>query len=243
MSNSTPQLSIVVPFYNEENNIPLVLDNYKRIQHVVRFELICINNGSTDNSRKIFDTLLKQNKYKFAKVLTLKKNIGYGDGIIYGLKKARGDVLAWTHADMQTDAEDVIRAYHLYKKFDNTKNIVKGRRVKRNISAVLFSIAMAAIATVLLGELFYEINAQPKLFHRSFLKCFKNPPKDFSLDLYFLLLCKKYCYNMLSIPVKFPERRYGVSTWSYSFSSRIKTIKRTIEYILVLRKKKNVEEI
>jgi glycosyltransferase involved in cell wall biosynthesis len=237
MKNSRPQLSIVVPFYNEEKNIPLVLNNYKKAQHAVSFELICVNNGSTDNSQRIFDTLLKQKKYKFAKVVTIKRNIGYGYGITCGLKRAKGDILAWTHADMQTDAKDVFRAYNLYKKFDDATSIVKGRRIKRNVTSTLFSMTMAVTASMLLGKLFYEINAQPKLFHRSFLNHLKNPPNDFSFDLYFLLICKKYYYNILSIPVKFPERRYGVSTWSYSFASRIKTMKRTIEYIFLLRKK------
>ena len=232
------QLSIIVPFYNEEKNIPLVLENYNKIKTDIVFELICVNNGSTDNSQKVFENTLKQKKYSFVCVVTVKKNIGYGYGILQGLKHAKGEVLAWTHADMQTDAKDVFKALKKFQSFDCKRIVVKGVRVKRNISSFLFSLSMAIIASVLLRKTFYEINAQPKLFPKSFLKHFKNPPHDFSLDLYFLLLCKKYRYNIVTIPVMFPERKFGVSKWNYSISSRLRTIIRTIDYILKLKQQK-----
>jgi len=172
-------------------------------------------------------------------LIEVKKNIGYGFGIMSGIRKAKGEVIAWTHADMQTDANDVFRAYGVYQKNNNSKIVVKGIRTKRNLSSVLFSFGMATIASIILRNIFYEINAQPKLFHRSFLKYMKNPPNDFSLDLYFLLLCKTYHYKILTIPVRFPERLYGVSKWSYSFSSRMRATIRSIKYIFALRKFRN----
>lgn len=236
MTKNNPTLSIVVPFYNEEKNIPLVLKSYKNIKTNISYELLLVNNGSTDNSKNVFKKLLNTGAYPFAHLITVKKNIGYGFGIVSGIKKANGDVISWTHADMQTDAKDVFHAYKIYQQLKNSKVVVKGRRTNRSFSSVLFSFGMAIIASILLGRVFFEINAQPKLFHRSLLKYFKNPPNDFSLDLYFLMICKKYNYKVVTIPVAFPNRRYGTSRWSYSFSSRLKTTIRSIKYIATLRK-------
>ncbi|HSW97746.1 MAG TPA: glycosyltransferase family 2 protein, partial [Candidatus Saccharimonadales bacterium] len=111
---NVPKLSIVVPFYNEEKNIPLVLDAYVKSKPIP-FELICVNNGSTDISAEVFTKITKEKKYAFVKVVTIKKNIGYGNGIMTGVKEAKGDVIAWTHADMQTDPQDVFRAYEKYE--------------------------------------------------------------------------------------------------------------------------------
>ena len=62
------------------------------------------------------------------KLLKIKTNIGYGHGIISGVKKASGQIIAWTHADLQTDLQDVINAYQLF--ISNTQNrsfVLKGR--------------------------------------------------------------------------------------------------------------------
>lgn len=227
-----PKLSIIIPFYNEEKNISLVLDTYANIETSIHFELICVNNGSTDNSAKVFENFLKKKQYKFAKVITVKKNIGYGYGIMSGIRQAKGEVLAWTHADMQTDPQDVFRAYEVFKKANNIKIIVTGRRVKRPVSQFIFSLGMAMIASFYLRKIFYEINAQPKLFPRSFLPHLENAPDDFSLDLYFLNQCKKYTYTIKTIPVLFKKRIHGESKWAYSFASKKKTIIRTIQYII-----------
>ena len=58
-----------------------------------------------------------------------KERMGYGHDIVVGLKAAKHDVLAWTHADMQTDINDVILGFNLYRSFldsnNNTNIIVK----------------------------------------------------------------------------------------------------------------------
>jgi glycosyltransferase involved in cell wall biosynthesis len=225
-------LSIVVPFYNEAKNVHLVIDAYKDYSKKYSFELICVNNGSTDDTS---ENLQKYKKlYSFIKIVTVKKNMGYGYGIMQGVESAKGDIIAWTHADMQTDAKDVFTAYEKYKR--NKGNIIiKGKRVKRPVSQYLFSLGMSVIASILLNKIFYEINAQPKLFPKSFLKYMENYPHDFSLDLFFLYQAKKYKYQVKTIDVYFRKRIHGESKWAYSFASKWKTIKRTLSYMFKLR--------
>ena len=136
------KLSIVVPCYNEEKNIPLILDRFKNVICDNDVEVILVNNGSTDNSKDIFEELVPQ--FDFAKVVTVEVNQGYGFGIVSGLKEANGEFIGYTHADMQTDPADVLKALEIIEKQDDSKNCyIKGDRKGRPLFDQFFTIGMS----------------------------------------------------------------------------------------------------
>lgn len=229
-------LSIVVPCYNERENIPLVFNRFREIiPNNLNIELILVDNGSTDHSDiLIADIAKKDSRIKMVKI---QKNIGYGYGILSGLKEAQGNVLAWTHADMQTDLNDIIVAYSEYLKYNDTNIFVKGKRKKRRIIESILTSGMALLSSIVLKEQLDDINAQPKLFSREFyIKYMNNAPYDFSIDLYALYFAKKYCI-IKEIPVYFNRRMHGEAKGGGSYKTRIKLIKRTYSYIFQLAKK------
>ena len=114
------KLSIVVPCYNEEQNIPLILERFNSVINRDDIEVILVNNGSKDNSQNVIDELLP--KYKFARTTLVEINQGYGYGILQGLKVTNGEYIGWTHADMQTDPKDVIKALDIIEKEGNSKD-------------------------------------------------------------------------------------------------------------------------
>ncbi|MFH1424500.1 MAG: glycosyltransferase family 2 protein [archaeon] len=231
-----PKLSIVVPCYDEEKNIPLILDRFKSVIKTKDVELILVDNGSNDNTPQVLKKLLP--KYKFARSVRVKKNIGYGWGIFSGLKSAKGEFLAWTHADMQTDPKDVITAFTFIKKQENPEmTYVKGRRRERPLFDGAFTLGMSIATTLLLGKFMSDINAQPNVFHREFFNLLrKKPPTDFSFDTYAYYLAKKNGYKVVKIPVYFKKRIHGESHWNVSFGAKWKFIKRTGKFIMMLRR-------
>jgi glycosyltransferase involved in cell wall biosynthesis len=78
------RFSLIIPCYNESKNLPKLLENCKNILKN-NIELILVNNGSFDNS----NTVLKKLKKKNTKIhiVSIKKNVGYGHGILAGLNK------------------------------------------------------------------------------------------------------------------------------------------------------------
>lgn len=233
-----PKLSIVVPCYNEEKNIPFILERFALILADYPAELILVDNGSRDGSAGVFKKELQKSVYHFVHVVTVPKNIGYGHGIVTGLRSANGKFLAWTHADLQTDPRDVIRAYDVILKYPDPDNVlIKGIRKNRRVSGWAFTLGMSLTVSIVLGTVLTDINAQPKLFTRRFFEkyCTK-PPDDFSLDLYLLYIAKKNHVRIQTIPVCFGQRLHGESKWAFSFRSKIKTILRTVRYIFNLRK-------
>jgi len=233
------RLSIIIPSYNEGKNIPLVLEAFRVVFDIGDrrkwAELIIVDNNSKDDTADILNRELAKSEHAFARTV-FQPIAGYGAAIKKGLEDAKSEVLAWTHADLQTDPDDVFKAFELYEKNGGGKILVKGHRVRRTFSQWFFSFGMAVISSALMGMRLYEVNAQPKLFGRDFLKLLTDVPDDFSLDLYVLCQANRNGYAIHSMRVLFKSRLHGESKWAFSFSSKIKTIVRTIKYIVRLRK-------
>ena len=229
------KLSIVVPCYNESQNIPLILKRFSEVIKQDDIEVLLVNNGSTDDSAAIFKKLLP--KYNFATLVDVKINQGYGFGILSGLKEAKGEFIGWTHADMQTDPYDPIKALEIIEKNNNPQNTyVKGLRKKRPLFDSFFTVGMSIFETLYLKTKVWDINAQPNIFHRSFFEKWHNPPHDFSLDLYALYTAKKTKLEIKRFNVFFPERIHGESSWNTGFTAKWKFIKRTIQFSRKLKK-------
>lgn len=225
----------MIPCFNEGPNIPLI---FKRLSDSIKrtdIEIILVNNGSTDQSARSFLELAPQ--YTWATVVTVEKNQGYGFGILQGLKAAKGDVLGWTHADMQTDPNDLIRAIDLFEQKGEGSNIyIKGHRLGRPWVDEIFTQGMSLFESIYLQKSLYDINAQPNLFTRSFYQKWENPPSDFALDLYALYMANKFKMRVFRFDVLFPARIHGESKWNTGLKSKWKFIRRTIDFSVQLKR-------
>ncbi len=227
------KFSLIIPCYNEEKNLPLLLERCAKITKHNDVEIILVDNGSTDKSFEVLQNLLP--KYRGCRVVRVEKNQGYGFGILAGLKSAKGEILGWTHADMQTDPQDSIKGLELFEQ--NGQNIfVKGRRFGRPFADSIFTLAMSIFETILLGKPMWDINAQPNMFFKKFFETWQDPPHDFSLDLYTYYQARRSKLKVLRFPVNFGKRAYGISNWNINWSSKIKFIRRTIAFSLQLKK-------
>lgn len=236
MSKGHIRFSIVLPCYNEADNLPLLLQRYTEVWEDLPAELILVNNGSTDHTAQVLESELHRPELAFARTVLVPRNRGYGHGIYTGLRAARGEFIGFSHADMQCSPADLFAAYYkLIAEPDATRMLVKGKRVRRDLSASLITNTMALIASTVLFTKLTDINAQPKVFHRSHLERLTHPPDGFQFDLYVLYAARKAGLKILTLPVVFGRRMHGQSKWTFSFISRYRTIWDTIVYIFRLR--------
>ena len=228
--------SLIIPCFNEGKGISALLARCQEVIGERNIEIVIVDNGSSDDTQQILTPLLK--KYSFVTVVSVFVNQGYGHGILSGLKGASGDILAWTHADLQTDPGDIIKALDFFEKSNRPKFLfVKGKRYGRPLIDVIFTMGMSVFETVLMKTKMWDINAQPTVFHRSFYESWTNPPKDFSLDLFVYFMAKKQHLSIQRFPVLFADRVYGSSHWNVSFSAKFNFIKRTLQYSFLLNKR------
>ena len=230
------KLSIVVPCYNEADNIPLILERFDEVIKTDEVEVILVNNGSTDNSAVVLDELLPN--YSFARTVFVQVNQGYGYGILQGLNAAEGDYIGWTHADMQTDPADVLKALDIINNSKDKNIYVKGSRKGRPAFDQFFTWGMGIFETIYFKTPMDDINAKPNVFPKGFYEGWDNPPYDFSLDLFAVYTAKKAGLLIVRFPVLFPERIHGESKWNNEgLKSKWKFIKRTIQFSKELKHK------
>ncbi len=230
------KLSIVIPCYNEAENLPALLERLADSINRDDIEVVLVDNGSTDKTESLLKDLLP--RYSFAKSTRVEVNQGYGNGIIQGLKECKGKFLGWTHADMQTDPYDLVKALEIIESnSDSERLFVKGNRKGRSLFDQFFTSGMSIFETVFLHEKLSDVNAQPNVFSRTFFETWENPPEDFSLDLYALYMARKAKLNVKRFEVLFPERLHGESHWNNgSLKAKWKFIKRTLDFSIKLKK-------
>ncbi len=226
------KFSLVIPCYNEAANLSLLLDRCRALASRPGIEVVLVDNGSTDNTPQLLADLLPG--YPGCRSVRVEWNQGYGFGILAGLAACEGEILGWTHADMQTDPQDTLRGLALFEQHGDAI-FVKGRRYGRPLADQLFTIGMSGFETLLLRTPLWDINAQPTMFTRRFFDTWRDAPYDFSLDLFAYYRARKAGLQVHRFPVRFGERAHGVSHWNVNWAAKRKFIRRTIDFSLQLK--------
>jgi glycosyltransferase involved in cell wall biosynthesis len=127
-----PEVSVVVPLLNEQDNIgPLYEQITQTLTDVYNYEIIFIDDGSSDNS---FDILAKLQKADVRiRVICFRKNFGQTAALSAGFAHARGKVIVAIDADLQNDPADIPE---MLAKLDEGFDVVSGWRKKRHDNAV-----------------------------------------------------------------------------------------------------------
>lgn len=220
-----PKYSIVLPCYNESANLPVLVDRFRPFAQRWDFELILVNNGSTDDSALIMEQVQQDPSNAFVRIVTIETNIGYGHGIHTGLEAAEGEILAYSHADVQTPPEDIFRAFELIERGDVVieRTVIKGLRPGRDETHVLTR-WLRILTRLLTGLRVEDINGQPKVFHRSLLDAMDRPVTDFAYDTYVLYVASREGRAIQPIEVEFGERLHGESKWASTLLKKYRTI-------------------
>ena len=233
MNSKKKKLSIIIPSYNELNNLRHLLKKANRILFSNKnIEIIIVDNGSTDGSKGYLD----KNKKFFPKlkIVHVKKNIGYGFGIKYGLRFSTGNIISWTHADLQFDIMDIVKFFSKnHEMITNQNLIIKGRRQNRSILDIFFTKGMSFVVNLFFNTKIQDINGQPKMFNSKLSrKILKLGPNDFSLDLFLLLLASKNKLAIKEFPLKVKNRLNDKPKGGGSIYGKIILTINTLKYIL-----------
>ena len=206
--------SLVIPCYNEEKNLPILINKYKKFLINPRNELVLVNNGSVDDTDKFFKKLTK---IKNIKICRVKKNIGFGYGLKKGLLASSGKILIYSHADLEVNPNDIIKSIKLFEKNRYNKKIfIKGNRIKLiknnwTYIDIFFSYGYTVLNLILFRKNIYDIHGMPVVFSKKLLKNLNYFPNEFSIDLALYVHALKNHYKVIRFPVNFNKnkRKYG----------------------------------
>jgi glycosyltransferase involved in cell wall biosynthesis len=128
------RFSIVIPAYNEEENLPLLMEELKAAfkSHSWPSETILVNDGSTDRTLKVMQELKDRYRELSIQIISLDRNYGLTTALDAGFRRAKEDVIVSLDADLQNDPADIPRLLEKIPEFD----VVIGVRSKRMDSKV-----------------------------------------------------------------------------------------------------------
>ena len=231
-----PDFSIVIPCYNESENLEKLLKTIKKVPQKYEVEFILVENGSTDSSNEFFKSSKLFDGKRIKKVF-VKNNQGYGYGITQGIKAASGKYVGWLHADMQYDPRDLAPFFDYIMAHPDDKLLMKGRRKNRKLIEHFFTFGMGVYDTILFKKKMFDVMSMPIIFNRELLKGRAKLPKDFTIDIYIYALALNAGYSVVHLPIYLKERGGGKSSWNDGLISRFKMSARMIRGSVDVKKR------
>ena len=207
------ELSVIVPCYNEEENIPdlvlKILDIFK--QYAIAGEVVLINDGSTDNTWQIIEKLSEQ----FVNVFMVhhQTNLGITESWHSGLLRSNGRYVVTIDADMQYNPNDITMLYKMIS--EGGCDLVQGWRkdyrdnkfirklLSRALSGILNSLFFLKIHDIKSGFVIYKRDA--------FFDILKERKKFFTFQHFFIICALKKGYILKQVPITFNPRVHGES--------------------------------
>ena len=215
------KLSIVIPCYNEEENLSQLVDSLVEMAKRRDVEFILVENGSKDGSYELMKSLVRDKQ--FIKIVKVEVNQGLGYGICQGIKSSEGDYIGWIHADMQTPREDIDSFLNYLDTINKkTKIMVKATRHNRSMMDYFFTNGMALFCSLLFRKVMYDIQAVPVIASKDLFEPMKVMPHGFAFDMFMYWQAKKKGYKVKRIPVRIFKREKGNSSWNTGLQARIR---------------------
>jgi glycosyltransferase involved in cell wall biosynthesis/dTDP-4-dehydrorhamnose 3,5-epimerase-like enzyme len=214
MNKENPDLSLVMPCYNEEASLREIvvglLESFMKAQ--INLQLVLVDNGSTDHSGEIIDKLVKEG-LSITKV-TVEVNQGYGYGILKGFKHCKAPLIGFVHADGQISGQEVIRIYRsMLGREDEVLAKAKRKIRKDGLKRRIISFCYNLIMFLSFGNLgATDLNASPKILSRINLDAMKLVSKDWFLDPELMLKAKYLGLTVIETEVESQKRQGGESS-------------------------------
>jgi glycosyltransferase involved in cell wall biosynthesis len=205
-----PDLSVVFPVYNEEENIPILL---REIRSAVEgrgwtYEIVAVDDGSSDRSLAVLHELQKE--YPTLRVLAFEKNSGQTAALDAAWRNARGRMVVSLDADLQNDPADIPA---LVRKLEETQSdMVIGVRVNRRDtwSRRMQSRIGNGVRNLITGDRITDTGCSLKLVKREAI----DHVQLFTGMHRFLPTLVRYAgYKVVEMPVNHRARQFGVSKY------------------------------
>jgi glycosyltransferase involved in cell wall biosynthesis len=205
-------LSIVIPAYNEQENVQAAVEKVSAIAKQLKldYEILLVNDGSRDQTGEIAKTELAPRIPNF-RLIEHFPNRGYGGALKAGFAAATKDLIAFIPADNQFDFNE---AQLLLEKMTPETMIVSGRRVKRqdNFIRRLNGFGWNSVVRLLFGYLIKDIDCGFKVLRRDLLNHIHLESNGAMIDTELLAEARARGYKIVEVPVTHLPRTAGSPT-------------------------------
>jgi len=210
MNNNKKEISIIIPAYNEAENLPLLCNEITAVMKNIddNYEMIIVDDGSSDKTEEVIERLF-QNDRKHIKGIRFRSNFGKASALKAGFDEACGRIIFTMDADLQDDPKEIP---NFIAKINNGYDLVSGWKQNRkdsfikNSSSIFFNFVTSLFSKIKL----HDFNCGFKAYKSEVAK---------SLDLYGQLhryipvIAKNSGYKITEIPIHHRKRKFGKSKY------------------------------
>ncbi len=202
-------ISVIIPFLNEEQSLT---ELYQRLVKVLKkeFEIVFVNDGSTDNSFKIAQELARKDNR--IKLISFKRSKGKSATLTAGFEKARGEIIITMDADLQDQPEEINK---LMEKLNEGFDLVSGWKKKRYDKKIFvcFSRFFNWIIRKTTKLQIHDINCGFKIYRREVVE---NLNLYGDLYRFIPVLAAEEGFKIGEVEVSHAPRKYGQSKYGFS---------------------------
>lgn len=210
--------SVVIPLKNEEDNIRDLINELEPVMHSLNtpWELICIDDGSTDKTLNVLEELVSQKKY--LRILVFKNNFGQSSAFDAGFRNARGEFIITLDGDRQNDPNDIPKLLEAAQEAD----LVCGHRVNRKdpLSKKIPSFFANKIRSKICQDNVHDTGCSLKVYRA---KCLEKIKMYHGMHRFLPALFTIEGFRIREVPVNHRERTHGVTKYNF-FNRSFNTI-------------------
>jgi glycosyltransferase involved in cell wall biosynthesis len=222
-------LSLIIPVFNEEDNLPLL---YQEIDSVLATlkksaEIIFVDDGSQDNSFSVLKKIRQQDKR--VKLIRLRRNFGQTAALSAGFDYARGKIIITLDADLQNDPQDIPA---LLAKIEDGYDVVSGWRQKRQdkfFTRRLPSKVANQLISFLTGVRLHDYGCTLKAFRQEVIKGIRLYGE---LHRFIPAIASTMGVRIAEVKVNHRQRRYGRSKYTLFRLPRVVLDMLTVKFLL-----------
>ena len=205
-------ISVVIPLYNEEESLPELYAWIERVmkEHNFSFEVIFVNDGSTDRSWEVITELSKKSEH--VKGIKFRRNYGKSPALYCGFKEAEGDVVITMDADLQDSPDEIPELYRMIKEDGNDlvsgykQNRKQGDPLSKTIPTKLFNATARKVSGI---KNLHDFNCGLKAYRKEVIK---NIEVYGEMHRYMPYLAKNAGFDKIAEkPVHHQARKFGKS--------------------------------
>lgn len=216
-------LSIVIPVYNERENLPLLFDALYKVMNPMQksWEVILVDDGSRDKSLSVLKEYAEKDP-KHIRVVSFRRNFGQTAAIAAGLDYSKGEIIILLDADMQNDPADIPM---MLAKLDEGYDLVSGWRKDRKDNAVTRnfpSMLANGLISRVTGVRLHDYGCTLKVYRRDVLEGFRLYGE---MHRFIPVYASSVGANITEVPVRHHPRQFGKTKYG---------LERTVKVVLDL---------